>query len=193
MIDKIVGDAVHALFNAPLDLKDHRNAPSNAQSPFRQWSESFRRRPLPQSSSAARVSGSRAGPAIVGDVGIRSKLDYTAHRRCREHGGAARSLQQGAWLGDLRRPAAAARCDAALLRPLGQLAVRGRTEPIAVLSRGERRATHLARSISGGLRHIDVMWPTPPCCAKADARASADLVHRSPSDCPDAEVGLSPT
>jgi adenylate cyclase len=29
-------------------------------------------------------------------------------------------------------PAAAARCDAALLRPLGQLAVRGRPEPIAV-------------------------------------------------------------
>src|SRR5262249_32480742 len=32
MIDKIVGDATHALFNAPLDL---HNAPSNARSPFR--------------------------------------------------------------------------------------------------------------------------------------------------------------
>ena len=29
-------------------------------------------------------------------------------------------------------PGAAARCDAALLRPIGQLAVRGREEPIAV-------------------------------------------------------------
>ena len=44
MIDKIVGDAVHALFNAPNDLKDHPQKAVECAIALRSWSEVFRRR-----------------------------------------------------------------------------------------------------------------------------------------------------
>ena len=47
--------------------------------------------------------GVETGPAIVGDVGIHAKLDYTAHGDARERHRAARSRQQGARLHHLRR------------------------------------------------------------------------------------------
>jgi adenylate cyclase len=133
MIDKIVGDGLHALFNAPLDLEDHPQRAVECAIAIQAWSESFRRRTPAAAIGLGRTRiGIETGPAIVGDVGIQSKLDYTAHgdnvnmaarlQTCNKELGSAICVG----------PGAAARCDAALLRPLGQLAVRGREEPIAV-------------------------------------------------------------
>jgi adenylate cyclase len=133
MIDKIVGDAVHALFNAPLDLEDHPQRAVECAIAIQSWSEGFRRRAPAAAVELGRTRiGIETGPAIVGDVGIRSKLDYTAHGDAVNM--AARLEASNKELGSAIcvGSAAAARCDAALLRPLGQLAVRGRAEPITV-------------------------------------------------------------
>ena len=80
MIDKIVGDAVHALFNAPLDLEDHPQRAVECAIAIQTWSEDFRRRAPAAAIELGRTRiGIETGLAIVGDVGIRSKLDYTAH------------------------------------------------------------------------------------------------------------------
>src|SRR6266849_2835134 len=132
MIDKIVGDAVHALFNAPLDLKDHPQHAVECAITIQAWSESFRRRaPAAVELGRTRI-GIETGPAIVGDVGIRSKLDYTAHGDAVNMAARLEACNKELGSAICVGPAAAARCDAALLRPLGQLAVRGRPEPIAV-------------------------------------------------------------
>ena len=132
MIDKIVGDAVHALFNAPLDLKDHPQRAIECAIAIQAWTESFRRR-VPAAVELGRTRiGIETGPAIVGDVGIRSKLDYTAHGDAVNMAARLEACNKELGSAICVGPAAAARCDAALLRPLGQLAVRGRTEPIAV-------------------------------------------------------------
>ena len=133
MIDKIVGDAVHALFNAPLDLEGHPQRAVKCAIAIQAWSEGFRRRDPAAALELGRTRiGIETGPAIVGDVGIRSKLDYTAHGDAVNMAARLEACNKELGSAICVGPAAAARCDAALLRPLGQLAVRGRTEPIAV-------------------------------------------------------------
>ena len=133
MIDKIVGDGVHALFNVPLDLEDHPQRALECAIAIGAWSEGFRRRTSAAAIGLGRTRiGIETGLAIVGDVGIQSKLDYTAHGDAVNM--AARLQDYNKELGSAIcvGPDAAARCDASFLRPLGRLAVRGREEPIAV-------------------------------------------------------------
>jgi adenylate cyclase len=131
MIDKIVGDAVHALFNAPLDLEDHPQRAVECAITIQGWSESFRRRAPAAAVELGRTRiGIETGPAIVGDVGIRSKLDYTAHGDAVNMAARLEACNKELGSAICVGPAAAARCDATLLRPLGQLAVRGRAETI---------------------------------------------------------------
>jgi adenylate cyclase len=133
MIDKIVGDGVHALFNAPFDLEDHPQRAVECAIAIQAWSDGFRSRAPAATIELGRTRiGIETGPVVVGDVGIRSKLDYTAHGDAVNM--AARLEASNKELGSAIciGPGAAARCDAPLLRPLGQLAVRGRKEPIAV-------------------------------------------------------------
>jgi len=133
MIDKIVGDGLHALFNAPLDLDDHTQRAIECSIAIAAWSEDFRR-----GSPAAAIGfgrtriGIEAGPAIVGDVGIQSKLDYTAHGDAVNMAARLQACNKELGSTICVGPGAAARCGAPLLRPLGRLVVRGREEPVAV-------------------------------------------------------------
>src|SRR5215471_13336560 len=133
MIDKIVGDGVHALFNAPNDLANHPGRAIECAIALRSWAELFRRRPEVASIGFGRTRiGIETGPAIVGDVGIHTKLDYTAHGDAinaaarLEH--ANKELGSSICIG----PVAASRCDQPLLRPLGRITIRGRDDAMAV-------------------------------------------------------------
>ena len=133
MIDKIVGDAIHAFFNALNDLEDHPQKAVECAIALRSWAEAFR-----QCSEAATIGfgrtriGIETGLAIVGDVGIRVKLDYTAHGDAVNV--AARLERANKDLGSsiCIGPVAASRCEQSLLRPLGKITLRGRNDAIAV-------------------------------------------------------------
>jgi adenylate cyclase len=80
MIDKVVGDAVHALFNAPEDLENHIDIAISCASEIRALTEEMRRRSAFSAVDFGRTRiGLETGPAILGEVGIGGKLDYTAH------------------------------------------------------------------------------------------------------------------
>jgi adenylate cyclase len=80
MVDKIVGDAVHAFFNAPVDLPDHPNRAIDCAVAMGAATEAFRAAPENQPFHLGRTRiGVETGRAIVGDVGAGRKLDYTAH------------------------------------------------------------------------------------------------------------------
>lgn len=133
MIDKIIGDGVNALFNAPLDLEDHPQRAIECAIAIQAWSEGFRRRAPARAIGLGRTRiGIETGPAIVGDVGIQSKLDYTAHGDAVNMAARLEACNKELGSAICVGPGAAARSDASLLRPLGLLAVRGREEPIAV-------------------------------------------------------------
>jgi adenylate cyclase len=133
MIDKIVGDGVHALFNAPIDLEDHPQRAVECAIAIQAWSEGFRRRAPAAAIELGRTRiGIETGPAVVGDIGIRSKLDYTAHGDAVNMAARLEACNKELGSAICVGPGAAARCDAALLRPLGELVVRRREEPTTV-------------------------------------------------------------
>lgn len=80
MVDKVVGDAVHALFNAPDDLDRHVDKALACADDIRALTEEMRRRPafLEKDFGRTRI-GVETGMAVLGEVGIGGKLDYTAH------------------------------------------------------------------------------------------------------------------
>jgi len=82
MVDKIVGDAVHAFFNAPLDLPDHAEKAVTCAVAIIKATEELRLDPeiAPMGLGRTRI-GIETGPAILGDVGRGAKRDYTAYGR----------------------------------------------------------------------------------------------------------------
>ena len=133
MVDKIVGDAVHALFNAPLDLDDHPRRAVACAVAISSWAQSYRAQPEPSAIGFGRTRiGIETGRVIVGDVGLSSKLDYTAYgdavNAAARFEAANKQLGSAICIG----PGTAARCDAGTLRPLGAISVHGRDEQLAV-------------------------------------------------------------
>jgi adenylate cyclase len=128
MVDKLIGDAVHALFNAPIDLDDHPRRAVDCAIALRDWSENYRRgKPAAFGFGRTRI-GIETGPAVVGDVGIRAKLDYTAHGDAINAAARLEAANKDLGSAICVGPAAAARCDPALFRPLGTIEMRGREE-----------------------------------------------------------------
>jgi adenylate cyclase len=135
MIDKIVGDAVVAIFNAPFDLPEHPARAVACALALLEASEAVRRSPLGMRLVLGRTRiGIETGPAIVGDVGGARKLDYTAHGNAMN--AAARLEAANKELGSsiCIGPGTAARVDAASLRKIGRLTLRGRSEPVDVFT-----------------------------------------------------------
>jgi adenylate cyclase len=80
MIDKMVGDSIHALFNAPLDLPDHSEAAIACAKEIVAATEAFRNDgPFAAYGIGPTRIGIETGMAVLGDVGSGSKIDYTAH------------------------------------------------------------------------------------------------------------------
>ncbi|MFB2549789.1 CHASE2 domain-containing protein [Ensifer soli] len=80
MVDKIVGDAVHALFNAPEDLDGHVEKAIACARAIRSLTEAMRARPDFARNDFGRTRiGIETGIAVLGEVGAGGRLDYTAH------------------------------------------------------------------------------------------------------------------
>ncbi|MGB8401848.1 CHASE2 domain-containing protein [Bradyrhizobium sp.] len=133
MVEKIVGDSVHALFNAPVDLADHPRRAVDCAIEIRNWVKTYRTRPEAVDIGLGRTRiGIETGPAIVGDIGIRSKLDYTAHGDAINSAARLEALNKQFGSTICVGPMAASRCEASLFRPLGVVVLRGLDAPVAV-------------------------------------------------------------
>lgn len=80
IIDKIIGDALHAMFNAPLLQADHAQRAVECALALDRWSEEFRRRMAAENIElgVTRI-GVNTGDCIIGNFGGRRRFDYTAH------------------------------------------------------------------------------------------------------------------
>jgi class 3 adenylate cyclase/CHASE2 domain-containing sensor protein len=79
-IDKIVGDALHVMFNAPLAQKDHAQRAVECAIELDRWAQGFQFRQIDQGIDlgVTRI-GVNTGKCIVGNFGGGKRFDYTAH------------------------------------------------------------------------------------------------------------------
>jgi adenylate cyclase len=133
MIDKIVGDAIHAIFNAPFALEDHPQQAVASALALLDATEEVRRSPLGQRLTLGRTRvGIETGQAIVGDVGGSRKLDYTAHGNAINAAARLEAANKDLGSAICIGPGTAARLDPATLRPIGTLTLRGQSGEITV-------------------------------------------------------------
>lgn len=126
MVDKLVGDAVHAFFNAPLDLAEHPHRAVACAVAILAWTEGYRAQGLAATIRLGRTrQGIETGFAIVGDVGVGAKLDYTAHGDAVNTAARLEALNKELGSSICIGPVAAQRCGSALLRPLARVELRG--------------------------------------------------------------------
>lgn len=125
-VDKIVGDAVHAFFNAPLDVADHAARALACAEEILAWSEAFRQEPGAAGAGFGRTRiGIESGEAIVGDVGFGAKLDYTAHGYAVNAAARLEAANKHFGSSICIGPGAAALLGPGSLHPLGTIRLRG--------------------------------------------------------------------
>jgi adenylate cyclase len=133
MIDKIVGDAIHAIFNAPFSLDAHPERAVASALELLEVSETVRGSPLGQRIQLGRTRiGIETGQAIVGDVGGGRKLDYTAHGNAMNAAARLEAANKEFGSSICIGPGTAARLDPGLLRPIGNLVPRGQSQEVTV-------------------------------------------------------------
>jgi class 3 adenylate cyclase len=130
-VAKIIGDAVHILFNAPGDQPDYATRAIACAHELDMWAEAFRERwKAKRVNFGATRIGVHAGPALVGNFGGNRFFDYTAHGDTINT--AARLETANKFLGT-RICVSATVADGAdnfRGRPVGDLLLRGRREPL---------------------------------------------------------------
>ena len=130
-IDKIVGDAVVGIFNAPLDQPDHCERAVKCALKMDMISKDFIKKMNARGYEfgVTRI-GVNSGSAIVGNFGGSERFDYTAHGDAINT--AARMESVNKHLGTVICIAGttAAQCPNHFFRPVGGLVLKGKTEAI---------------------------------------------------------------
>lgn len=130
-VAKIIGDAIHVLFNAPGNQPDYATRAIACAHELDMWAEGFRERWKSKGVDfgATRI-GVHAGPALVGNFGGSRFFDYTAHGDTINT--AARLEAANKFLGTRICVSAtvAEGADSFRGRPVGDLLLRGRSKPL---------------------------------------------------------------
>ncbi|MEM9255709.1 MAG: adenylate/guanylate cyclase domain-containing protein [Pseudomonadota bacterium] len=130
-IDKIVGDAVVGIFNAPLDQPDHARRAVGCALAMDSISQGFieRMRQRDIDFGVTRI-GVNTGRAIVGNFGGKDRFDYTAHGDSINTAARMESVNKHLGTQICISGATAAQCPDHHFRPIGALVLKGKTEPI---------------------------------------------------------------
>ena len=133
LVDKIVGDAVHALFNVPVDQPDHAARAVDCAEALAAFAARFAREPDAAALGFGRTRiGLETGPAIVGDVGGGRKLDFTAHGTVVNSAARLEAANKTFGSTICVGPALVAALPERSWRPLGRITLRGLSVPTLV-------------------------------------------------------------
>jgi len=133
-IDKIVGDAVVGIFNAPLDQPDHCERAVKCALAMDAISTDFiaKMNGRGYEFGVTRV-GVNSGPAIVGNFGGAERFDYTAHGDAINTAARMESVNKHLGTQICIAGVTAAECPDHFFRPVGGLVLKGKTEAIEAM------------------------------------------------------------
>ena len=149
MIDKFIGDAVFAIFNAPIDLPDFAEKAARCALEIDEFGERFRKEQEARGVKFGMTRiGVHTGSAIIGNFGGRARFTYTAagdavNTAARLEGLNKRLGTRVCASGETRT-----RCKSVQFRPVATAMVKGKTESVEVwqpLHNGEYSADYLKR------------------------------------------------
>ena len=145
-VAKIIGDAIHVLFGAPADQADASTRAIACALALDARSEEYRNewKSRGVALGVTRI-GVHAGPAIVGNFGGGRLFDYTAYGDTINAAARLESVNKQLGTRVCVSAAAAERADGFVGRPVGDLVLRGRSEPMRAfepLAEGEGSSPH---------------------------------------------------
>jgi class 3 adenylate cyclase len=148
-VDKFIGDAVFAIFNAPLDIEDHPTKCVSCMLDMDVFTEEFRKQmnaegvPL----GLTRI-GVHTGVASVGDFGSHERSSYTATGDVVNAASRLEGLNKTFGTRLCVSGATRVLCRGIAFRPIGSVVLKGKTEALDVfepLHDGAMSADYLAR------------------------------------------------
>jgi Adenylate cyclase, family 3 (some proteins contain HAMP domain) len=141
-LDKYVGDAVVAMFGAPVEFPDHAYRACVASQVVQQKLDELRKKWAADGKWPATVGrmrtriGLNSGPAVVGNMGSLTRFNYTMMgdtvNLAARLESAARSYGVDTLVTEATKHAAELAGDRCVFRYLDRIVVKGRTEPVAI-------------------------------------------------------------
>ena len=132
-IDKIVGDALHVLFNAPLEQADHAERAIRCALELDACCRALRTRQRQRGAAFGRTRiGINTGSCVVGNFGGASRFDYTAHGDAINTAARLEGVNKYVGTTICVSESAMIQCKEIDYRPIGQLVMYGKTKPIDV-------------------------------------------------------------
>lgn len=146
-IDKIVGDAVHAIFNAPVDEPDHPALAVACALEMDRFSTDFIEKKHAEGLDfgITRI-GINTGRAVVGNFGGSSRFDYTAHGDSINTAARMESVNKHLGTKICVSGSTVAHCPNHFFRPVGALVLKGKVEAIDAfepITEEESRSTRI--------------------------------------------------
>lgn len=142
-VDKIVGDAVHAIFNAPLDQPDHAARAVSCALAMDAFSQAFEAEQERSGLDFGRTRiGVNSGTAVIGNFGGSRRFDYTAHGDAINTAARLESVNKHLGTRICIAGSTASQCPDLVFRPVGGLVLKGKEtaidafEPITGRERG---------------------------------------------------------
>jgi adenylate cyclase len=134
-VDKIVGDAVHVMFNAPLDQPDHAERGVRCALAIDAFAERYSSEHKARGIAfgATRI-GVNTGPAVVGNFGGSRRFDYTAHGDAINTAARLESANKTLGTRICIARATAEKVSAVAFLPIGTLMLKGKTQGVDVFA-----------------------------------------------------------
>jgi class 3 adenylate cyclase len=133
MVDKFIGDAVFAIFNAPIDLPDHARKAVQCMLALDDFTERFRQEEQARGIALGRTRiGVHTGVAVIGNFGSQARFTYTAQGDAVNT--ASRLEGFNKFIGTRLCVSGATRalCPGMAFRPVASVVLKGKTEALAL-------------------------------------------------------------